>query len=49
MDEVRRKCRRSHKKKHYDLKSAPYIIHVTKTIRIRKKGHVVQMGDSRGA
>jgi hypothetical protein len=29
--ETTRECRRLHNEKHYDLKPAPYIIHVIKT------------------
>jgi hypothetical protein len=48
-DEVRGSWRRLHNRKLYTLYSAPNIIRVIKSRRLRWAGHVVRMGESRCA
>ena len=48
-DKVTGKRRRLQNKELYDLYSAPNIIWVIKSRRVRWVGHVARMGDSRGA
>jgi hypothetical protein len=48
-DEVTGEWRRLHNKELYALYSAPNIIRVIKSRRLRWAGHVARMGESRGA
>jgi hypothetical protein len=47
--EVSGEWRRLHNEERYDLYSSPYIIRVIKPRRMGWAGHVVRMGDRRGA
>jgi len=48
-DEVMGEWRRLHNKELYDLYSLPSIVRVIKSRRMRWAGHVVRMGEERGA
>jgi len=48
-EEVNRERRGLYNAESYDLYSSPNVIWVTKSTRMRRRGHIAHMGNKRGA